>query len=135
MQNLNSIGENHVPVLLKETLEALKVDEIAHSKEALQGAPERSSGRRGRFIDATLGLGGHTQAIVKLGGHVLGIEQDSESLEVAKKKLRDLEKIAHENSFREVDGILFDLGISSYQLEKDRGFSFCDTDTSLDMRI
>ncbi|OGM58326.1 16S rRNA (cytosine(1402)-N(4))-methyltransferase [Candidatus Woesebacteria bacterium RIFCSPLOWO2_01_FULL_39_10] len=175
MQNLNSIGENHVPVLLKETLEALKVDEIAHSKEALQGAPERSSGRRGRFIDATLGMGGHTEAIVKLGGRVLGIEQDPRSLEVAKTRLeeallrskksfggsetcpppldkhknaaisrgsytlvhgnfKDMGKIAKDYSFQDVDGILFDLGISSFQLEKERGFSYQDPEALLDMR-
>ena len=117
----------HKPVLLKEALEFLKVE------------------KGKRFIDATVGEGGHAVAIAQRGGIVLGIDQDPEILKQAKEILgdktvlvqgnfREIERIARENRFTEVDGILLDLGISSWHLkESGRGFSF-QKDEPLDMR-
>ena len=117
----------HKPVLLKEALEFLKVE------------------KGKRFIDATVGEGGHAVAISQRGGIVLGIDQDPEILKQAKSRLgnkavlvqgnfREIERIARENRFTEVDGILLDLGISSWHLkESGRGFSF-QKDEPLDMR-
>ncbi len=117
----------HKPVLLREVLDLLQV------------APGK------RYIDATLGEGGHALAIVQRGGIVLGIDQDPRILEQANRHLgnkavliqgnfKEIDRIAHENRFTEVDGILMDLGISSWQLEKSgRGFSF-QRDEPLDMR-
>jgi len=117
----------HRPVLLKEALDFLKVE------------------KGKRFIDATVGEGGHALAIIQRGGIVLGIDQDPEILEQAKSRLgnqaaliqgnfREIERIARENKFTEVDGILLDLGISSWHLkESGRGFSF-QKDEPLDMR-
>jgi 16S rRNA (cytosine1402-N4)-methyltransferase len=117
----------HRPVLLKEALDFLKVE------------------KGKRFIDATVGEGGHAIEIIQRGGIVLGIDQDPEILEQAKRQLgrqailvqgnfREIERIARENKFTEVDGILMDLGISSWHLkESGRGFSF-QKDEPLDMR-
>lgn len=94
-----------------------------------------------RVIDCTLGTGGHAEAIVNAGASVLGIEADPRMLEIAKERLLDknaklvlgnfdnLSKIAKENNFTEVDGILFDLGVSNLHLKGDtRGFSFDNPD-------
>lgn len=129
----------HEPVLVGAVIEALKVKEFAHSKI------------KGRFIDATLGTSGHSLKILQEGGEVLGIEADPDSLKIAKEKLEesglfsfklvhgrfgDIETIANEYGFVDIDGILYDLGISSYQMfAKSRGFSFQDRSAPLDMRI
>ena len=117
----------HKPVLLEEALDFLKVE------------------KGKRFIDATVGEGGHALAIAQRGGMVLGIDQDPEILEKARRQLgkkvtlvrgnfREIERIARENKFTEVDGVLMDLGISSWHLkESGRGFSF-QKDEPLDMR-
>lgn len=118
----------HVPVLVTEVIEAFGV----------------SPGKN--YIDATVGLGGHTAEIVKRGGIVLGIDQDKEAIELVQERLRnttlvhgnfrDIEKIAHENGFGSVDGVLFDLGVSSLQLDTpQRGFSYRYTDAPLDLRM
>lgn len=124
---------SHIPVLLNEA-----VDELNVSKSK-------------KYIDATLGGGGHTLEIVKRGGIVLGIDQDEEAIEfvaesqksvVSSQKLKivkgnfaDIAKIANDNAFGKVDGILFDLGVSSYQLDSEgRGFSL-RKDEKLDMRM
>lgn len=116
-------GSGHIPVLLRETLEALAV----------------KSG--GRYVDGTFGRGGHSREIVRRGGEVLGIDRDDEAIaaagdiRVVKGGHGDLERIAHENGWSEVDGILLDLGVSSPQLdEAGRGFSFL-RDGPLDMRM
>ncbi len=114
----------HHPVMLKEVLEGLAV-------------------RKGKkYIDATIGGGGHAGEIIKNGGILLGIDQDQEALDFVKNgnlvygNFRDIEKIAQENGFDEVDGILFDLGVSSHQLDTPgRGFSFRFPDAPLDLRM
>ncbi|MFN8007678.1 MAG: 16S rRNA (cytosine(1402)-N(4))-methyltransferase RsmH [Terriglobia bacterium] len=124
----------HSPVLLKEVLEFL--------------SPQPG----GVYIDATIGLGGHTEAILEgLGnsGGVLGIDRDEEALGLASQRLArfhgryqmvhanyaDLREIARQKGITECDGILADLGVSSLQLEKaERGFSFLK-DGPLDMRM
>jgi 16S rRNA (cytosine1402-N4)-methyltransferase len=123
----------HQPVLLSESLRFLQ--------------PQQG----GLFIDATLGLGGHAEAILDSSpdSKVIGIDQDKAALKLAKKRLARFEKrvlIFHAN-FSEVrkvaeragmgkpNGILADLGISSLQLDSEtRGFSF-RFDAPLDMRM
>lgn len=117
----------HTPVMVAEALDGLDVQE----------------GKR--YIDATVGGGGHSIEIVKRGGIVLGIDQDPEAVEFAKQHIkgkivqgnfRDIEKIAQENGFDEADGILFDLGVSSHQIDTpERGFSFRYPDAPLDLRM
>jgi 16S rRNA (cytosine1402-N4)-methyltransferase len=109
-------------------------------------APERG----GCFVDGTLGLGGHTQALLERGAsRVIGIDRDSEALAVARERLsgwgdrvelvhgdyRDLGSVLDARGLTAVDGILADLGVSSLQLDTDaRGFSF-RADAPLDMRM
>lgn len=123
----------HVPVLLREVLEALR--------------PERG----GVYVDATLGLGGHAEAILAAGEGVrlVGIDRDPEALAFASVRLgrfgdrfvavegRHEELALHLDrlGLHEVDGVLADLGVSSMQLDKaERGFSFMK-DGPLDMRM
>ncbi len=114
----------HVPVLKKQVLEYLdpKLNE--------------------NFVDCTINGGGHAAAILEKGGNVLGIEWDKDiynNLKLDKAILVNdsyvnLEKIVEENNFGPIHGILFDLGVSSYQLdESERGFTF-RKDQPLDMR-
>jgi 16S rRNA (cytosine1402-N4)-methyltransferase len=103
-----------------------------------------------KYIDATLGTGGHTLAIAEQGGQVLGIETDPEMLAIATKRLAnikpipklvlgnfvDIDKIAKENGYTEVSGIVFDLGVSNIHLKDSlRGFSFGNPEADLDMRL
>lgn len=110
-----------------------------------------------RYIDATLGGGGHGIEIVKHGGILLGIDQDPEAIEFAKHHIKcqismfklkdaewkivqgnfgDIEEIARTNGFDQVDGVLFDLGVSSHQLNKEeRGFSYRYKGSPLDLRM
>ncbi len=104
----------------------------------------------GSYIDATLGGGGHTAALLAAGaGRVLGIDQDQAALAAAAQRLapwaaqttlahgnfRDLAPLAAAHGFAAVDGILLDIGVSSHQLDTgDRGFSF-SSDAPLDMRM
>jgi len=128
----------HTPVLLKEVIEYLEV---------LPGK---------KYIDATMGGGGHGFEILKLGGIVLGIDVDQEAISyivrrwkvesrrwninednliLVRGNFRDIDKIARLHDFGKVSGILFDLGVSSYQLETPwRGFSF-QREGPLDMRM
>ena len=123
----------HVPVLLKEIL------------EFFQPAPGMC------LIDGTLGFGGHSERFLQAGAKVIGIDQDPEALERATKRLAgfgdqfqafrgnaaSLDSLAeaHESFPDQVDGILFDLGVSSWQLDQaERGFSF-QADGPLDMRM
>lgn len=106
----------------------------------------------GIYIDCTLGGGGHAAAIleqIKPGGRLLGIDRDPDALEAARRRLapysgmvsfiqgnfRDLTQLVASLGVEEADGILFDLGVSSPQLERpERGFSY-HQDGPLDMRM
>lgn len=123
----------HEPVLLKEAIESLKVK------------------KDGKYIDATLGDAGHALEILKADGKVLGIEINEEALERAKERIerenlsqnfigvlgnfKNIEEIANNNDFGEVQGILYDLGYSSFELDSGGfGLSF-QKDEPLDMRL
>ena len=118
--------QNHIPVLLKETIDALAVRP------------------GGKYVDGTLGRAGHTKEIIARGGLVLGIDRDEQAIreigEVAgltavRGRHGDLKEIANENGWDGVDGVLLDLGVSSPQLdEAGRGFSFL-REGPLDMRM
>ncbi len=104
----------------------------------------------GIYIDATVGLGGHSKEILMLigtEGKIIGIDRDDEALKIADKWLSDKRVILKRGSFSDMesllyaegisaaDGILFDLGISMLQLRNlERGFSFV-SDKRLDMRM
>lgn len=99
-----------------------------------------------RYIDATLGGGGYTKEIVRRGGQVLGIDADWEAIEYTRKEMkeatlvagnfRDIEEIAKSHGFDQVDGIVFDLGVSSHQFDTpERGFSIRFLESPLDMRF
>lgn len=130
-------GESvHRPVLVKAVLEAL----------ACRPVPEKV------YLDCTIGAGGHTEAILNQTapyGRVVGMDRDDEILKIAAKRLSRFSDrlVMHQGSFREigqmieglhlseVDGILFDLGVSSFQLDQpERGFSF-QRPGPLDMRM
>lgn len=118
-------------------------------QEAIEGLAVRPGGR---YVDATIGPGGHARAILEAAGpqgRLLGIDSDPLALKTAAETLqgfgdalllahgnfRDMEDLCRERSFLPVDGVLFDLGISSLQLETPgRGFSFQREDP-LDMRM
>ncbi|MDP6102729.1 MAG: 16S rRNA (cytosine(1402)-N(4))-methyltransferase RsmH [Dehalococcoidia bacterium] len=124
----------HVPVLTREVIEGLRV-KIGSS-----------------YIDCNVGEGGHSQAILEASspeGQLLGIDLDPQALETAGENLQifldrvvlvndnfsNLRGIANGQEFYSVDGILFDLGLSSLQLEGEgRGFSF-RAEEPLDMRF
>ena len=123
----------HEPVLLKECIKALNIN------------PD------GIYIDGTLGGAGHSLEIAKKlspKGLLIGIDRDTEALRAAKDKLKNytnvryihdnhdnIKQILEELQINGVDGILLDLGVSSYQLdEKSRGFSYI-ADAELDMRM
>ncbi|MGH9425460.1 MAG: 16S rRNA (cytosine(1402)-N(4))-methyltransferase RsmH [Terriglobia bacterium] len=123
----------HLPVLLEEVLNFLQ--------------PERG----GLFVDATIGLGGHTKAILSAGKQteVLGIDRDAEALGRANERLADFRgrynlvhtnfaeigEIAAQKGVASCQGILADLGVSSLQFDSDdRGFSF-QREGPLDMRM
>ena len=120
--------ESHIPVLLEESMAALAVK------------------AGGRYVDGTFGRGGHSREIARRGGTVLGIDRDDAAVEsaarmgeagvkVAKGNHGDLRRIANENGWNEVDGVLLDLGVSSPQLDDaGRGFSF-QREGPLDMRM
>lgn len=124
---------SHVPIMLSEVLEGLAIK------------PD------GIYVDGTLGGAGHSSEIVKrLGdkGKLIGIDQDQDAIEAASKRLEPYKnvEIVHSNYLNiksilsglgidSVDGILLDLGVSSYQFDnKDRGFSYRE-DAKLDMRM
>ncbi|MDD5794866.1 16S rRNA (cytosine(1402)-N(4))-methyltransferase RsmH [Clostridium sp. HCP1S3_B4] len=124
----------HVSVLLEECLEGLNIKE------------------NGVYVDCTLGGAGHSSEILKRiskdRGILVGIDQDSDALKAARERLKDYKnvKYVHNNFYNiddilenlnidKVDGILMDLGVSSYQLDEGaRGFSYMK-DAKLDMRM
>lgn len=125
-------AEVHQPVLVTETLVALNVQP------------------GGRYIDCTVGTGGHAAAILDASvpdGQLLGIDADPDALKIAQVRLQgkaailvndnfaNLKAICQTHGFYPVHGILFDLGLSSLQLNRNsRGFSF-QSNASLDMRF
>jgi 16S rRNA (cytosine1402-N4)-methyltransferase len=104
----------------------------------------------GTYVDATIGPGGHSEAILTLigtGGKLIGIDRDNEALRIVQGKLSDkrvilrkgnfsdMENLLNKDGITEVDGILFDLGISMVQMKDiERGLSFI-SDKRLDMRM
>ena len=123
----------HRPVLLRETIESLAVE------------------RGGLFVDCTVGLGGHSEAILRTSpdAQVLGIDRDEEALRLARERLaefggrfravradfRELTRVLATAEVKAVRGILADLGVSSLQLDSpSRGFSF-RYEAPLDMRM
>ena len=129
-----SIPNFHEPVMLSEAIDALQV---------IPG---------GRYIDATVGEGGHAMAILRAaspGGQLIGIDADPEAIVAAKERLAqfgsavrfvnenfvEIQAIATRYGFTPVHGVLMDLGVSSLQLDREsRGFSFRRPDP-LDMRF
>tara|TARA_Y100000996_G_scaffold396759_1_gene363172 strand:+ start:469 stop:1359 length:891 start_codon:yes stop_codon:yes gene_type:complete len=132
MVNISSTQNRHIPVMLMESLENLKIK------------------KNGVYVDGTLGLGGHSEIILQKidSGLLIGIDRDKDSISLAKKRLsfnknfkffndsyQNLKIILNELQLEAVDGILLDLGLSSYQLEDNkRGFSH-KYQSSLDMRF
>lgn len=123
----------HVSVLLNECIEGLNIKP------------------NGTYVDCTLGGAGHSSHILKnlsKDGVLVGIDQDRDALKAAKERLKDYDNVryVHSNFYNidnilsdldieKVDGILMDLGVSSYQLdEASRGFSYMQ-DAPLDMRM
>jgi 16S rRNA (cytosine1402-N4)-methyltransferase len=106
----------------------------------------------GRYVDCTVDGGGHAESILNAaspGGSLLGIDADPEAMEMARARLarfgdavalvrgnfRDVDSICQERDFAPVNGVLFDLGLSSHQLASStRGFSF-RVDSPIDMRF
>ena len=128
----SSTQNRHIPVMLMESLENLKIK------------------KNGVYVDGTLGLGGHSEIILQQidSGLLIGIDRDKDSISLSKKRLssnnnfklfndsyQNLNIILEELKIQAVDGILLDLGLSSYQLEDNkRGFSH-KYESSLDMRF
>jgi len=118
-----------------------------HTPVLLQQAIENLNVRLGSlYIDATFGEGGYSSEILKKGGRVLAIDWDIDQLKNYGLRITDLkliqgnfseiEKIAKENDFFPIDGVVFDLGLSMKQIEESgRGFSYNRPDEPLDMRL
>ena len=124
---------HHIPIMLKKVLELL--------------APERG----GIFVDGTLGGGGHSEGILKrlTDGRLYGIDRDGEAIAAASERLKpfgdkfkairgnffDMKSLLANEGVTGVEGILLDLGVSSYQLDTpERGFSYHE-EAPLDMRM
>ena len=130
------MSNQHIPVALERTIELLT--------PALTGTAPC-------LVDATLGLGGHTERLLERFTtlHIIGIDRDKSALTKAASRLArfssritlvhavydQISEIAHENGHSQVQGILFDLGVSSMQLDtSERGFAYSH-EAPLDMRM
>ena len=124
------------------------IDVLAHLKTQAQEK---------KVIDATLGTGGHTEALVKEGYFVLGIDLDPRMIEISRERLslacpapeqelgryilthgnfKNIDEIAQKNNINQIDAVLMDLGVSNLHLkDEERGFSFGNPEAQLDMRI
>lgn len=125
----------HKSIMLEEVIESLAIKP------------------NGIYVDGTLGGAGHSSEIVKrLGedGRLIGIDQDGEAIEAATKRLKpykdkvtivrsnyaQMKEVLHNLGIEKVDGILLDLGVSSFQLDTpERGFTYRSEDAPLDMRM
>lgn len=125
---------NHIPIMLNECIDGLNIK------------------KDGIYVDATIGGAGHASKIASFlskNGTLIGIDKDETALEVSKERLKnfeckkifvhsdfkDLKKVLDDLNIDKVDGILADLGVSSYQIdEASRGFSY-NKDAPLDMRM
>jgi 16S rRNA (cytosine1402-N4)-methyltransferase len=126
------------------------VNSFQHASVMLREAVDLLQPALGKlFVDATLGGAGHTLALLEAGASVVGLDQDEDALEAAREKcaayddrfaaiqsnFRHLESLLQETGVGTVDGILADIGVSSFQLDTaERGFSF-QKDGPLDMRM
>lgn len=126
---------SHRPVLLTEVIEELHIK------------PD------GIYVDGTLGGAGHSIEITKrlsAGGRLIGIDQDADAINAATERLapyrdrvtivrenyRAFDAVLNERNIKKVDGILLDLGVSSFQLDTaSRGFTYREADAPLDMRM
>ena len=124
----------HKPIMLQECIELLKI------------RPD------GKYVDGTVGGGGHSYEIAKMlndKGCLIGIDRDTDAIQASSERLgeygdkvrlyhgnfSEMNRLLNENAEGQVDGILLDLGVSSYQLDNgERGFSY-QTDARLDMRM
>ena len=120
----------HIPVMLQECLDGLNLKSD------------------GVFVDGTLGGAGHSYHIAKKCKKLIAIDRDEDAIKASKEKLKEFKNVVfvHDNFFNlkaileaqkisDVDGILLDLGVSSYQLDtKERGFTYMQ-DATLDMRM
>ena len=134
-QEWQSLINTHIPVMPKEVLSYLNIQ------------------KNGIYLDGTIGLGGHSKLILSqlsTKGHLIGIDRDAEALNICKKRLSpnhptlslfnnsydEINSILDGLEIEKVNGILLDLGLSSFQLDsKDRGFSYknnCDLDMRFD---
>lgn len=128
------MGFEHTSVLLQETIEQLKI------------RPD------GIYVDGTLGGGGHSLEICRrlTTGRLIGIDQDADAVAAAAERLKDYKEkvtivrsnysemavVLKDLGILKVDGILLDLGVSSFQLDTpERGFTYRDADAPLDMRM
>ena len=120
----------HTPVFLRAVLEALQIQEGE------------------KYIDCTAGEGGHLKSIAERGGKVLGIDYDAAQIKALVEQIqlpnvtlvngnfKNIDKIAKENGFLQVHGILLDLGLSMRQYRsKEIGLSYSKPDEVLDMRL
>ncbi|MGV3561885.1 MAG: 16S rRNA (cytosine(1402)-N(4))-methyltransferase RsmH [Nocardioides sp.] len=133
----------HVPVLLDRV--------VALLAPALERDEDRTAGRERVLVDCTLGLGGHSEAVLVRLPHsrVVGIDRDPQALALAGERLApfgdrftgvhavydEIPDVLEELGLPEVDAVLFDLGVSSMQLDRrERGFAYAE-DAPLDMRM
>ena len=137
----------HKPVLLEE------VCQVFGSFALLNNQAQKI---KPIIVDATIGAGGHSGELIKRGAYVVGMDADREMVKIARENLKKLtcltgnyndfftiindnfiniERALKDLKIDMVDGILFDLGISSYHYTFDRGFSFQDPESPLDMRL